>query len=90
MNALHAERARIVHLGLLNAPNAIWESMVETPSVSHAQQGYTRIHEAVPNAQFARLGKNPMREPPRAKSLNGKSKRTANLVRCWTTRVWIE
>ena len=26
------------------------------------------------------LGKNPMREPPRAKSLNGKSKRTANLV----------
>ena len=90
MNALHAERARIVHVGLLNAPDAIWESMGETPSVSHAQPGYTRIHEAVPNAQFARLGKNPMREPPRAKSLNGKSKRTANLVRCWTTRVRIK
>ena len=42
MNALHAERARIVHVGLLNAPDAIWESMGEDPTVSHAPQDCTR------------------------------------------------
>ena len=81
MNALHAERARIVHVGLLNAPDAIWESMGEDPSVSHALWDCTRTLVVPPLVSTVLVVKFQTPKPRRVRNLRGKSKRTASLGR---------
>ena len=77
MNALHAERARIVHLGLLNAPNAIWESMGEDPTVSHAPQDCTQTFVVRLHVSTALVVKFQTPKPLRVKTRRGSPRQIA-------------
>ena len=61
-----------------SAPSATWARMRTSLLVCPAPLGCTPTRGAVPNVRIALPEKFPMRKPPRVKSPNGKSRRTAS------------